>query len=1004
MTRRLTSSILRIALALGVASPAAADPVTTSTLGWAISGIVSEVARAGDVAYVGGSFDTVSPSANLVYGIATFSTDSAAPVLPRLDLNGRVRAVVAHPGGGWIIGGEFTHVNGAPRGRLARLLADGTLDAAFTASANSSVRALAIANSRLYVGGSFSTINSETRDGLAAIDLGTGTLDAAFVPSVQGGGSPTVGALAVSGGTVYFGGSFNQVNGASQQNLGAVNLTTGATVAAFTATADGSVNALQLDGASLYAAGTFHTIGGESRDYVARLDLATGAAVTAFNANVNGEVSALVLSGATLYVGGSFGQAGGASRAHIAAVDAAMGTATAWNPGSDGDVCQLGLFGTALVAAGSFHEIGGAERLNIAALDTSRTTDITLPWNPSLNRSADFLHVDAAGFVFAGGDFNFYGSVLRQNLAAIDLLTGDLLPWNPGANGWIRALDVRGNTVYIGGDFTTIGGVSRSRIAALDGVTGVVSSWTANPNGPVFGLMVSGDVIYFVGNFTGVKNSTSRGRGAAVNVDGTVQPWNPSANDEIEALFVSGERVYLGGTFTMLGGLGRSRLGAVDATTGTPASTFTPSVDGPVYRVDVQNDLVYFGGGFSSVNGSTRSNAAAVKAAPGAGDDGQLQGWNPNVGGPIYDLDAFGQVVYLAGGFGSVNGSSRPGIAMVDSLANGGALRDWQPEDVNGGAISVIDTSDTAVLFGGLLYDSNNIEVGAVLYPQASLQGAPRPPTTPTVMVRGGALRLEWEAPPLGARPAAYVIEGGDRPGATNLANFSTGNQDTSFSANGLPAGTYYVRMRSRNSFGSSATTREQAFVVGAAGCSGPPSVPLDQRATVTGSNVSLAWRTSPESIVTGYRLLVGTASGVNNAGVFNVGPVTTFSATAPTGAFFVRLLALNACGVSAPSAEAAVIVGTPTVPPGPAFALEGRATGSTVSLEWGPPSVGTGPFQYRLEAGTGPGLTNAATISVPGTTFATTGVPRGIYYVRVRAIGPGGTGPASNEVVITVP
>lgn len=1004
MIRRLTSSLVRIALAVGVASPAAADPVTTSTLGWAISGIVSEVARAGDVAYVGGSFDTVSPSANLVFGIATFSTDSAVPVLPRLDLNGRVRAVVAHPGGGWIIGGEFTHVNGEARGRLARLLADGTLDTAFTVSANSTVRALAVANSRLYVGGSFSTINSQTRDRLAAIDLTTGTLDPTFVPAVQGGGSPAVRALVVSGGTVYFGGSFSQVNAAAQQNIGAVNATTGATVAGFSGTADGGVNALQLDAASLYAAGAFHTIGGESRDYVARLDPSTGLAVTAFNAAANGDVSALVLSGATLYVGGSFGQAGGASREHIAALDAATGAASAWNPGADGDVDQLGIFGTALVAAGSFHEIGGAERLNIAALDTTRATDISLPWNPSLNRGADFLHVDAAGFVFAGGDFNFYGSVLRQNLAAIDLLTGDLLPWNPGANGWIRALDVLGNTVYIGGDFTTIGGVSRSRIAALDGVTGVVSSWTANPNGPVFGLMVSGDAIYFVGNFTQIKNSTSRGRGAAVGADGTVQSWNPSANDDVEALFVSGDRVYLGGQFTMLGGLARNRLGAVDAVTGTPASTFTPSVSGVVYRVDVQNDVVYFGGDFGSVNGSTRNNAAAVKIAPGAADDGELQWWNPNVGGPIYDLDAFGEVVYLAGGFGSVDGSSRPGIAMVDALANGGALRDWHPEDVNGGAISVIDTSETAVLFGGRLDDSNGIEVGAVLYPQASLLGAPRPPTTPNVMVRGGSLQLDWNAPPLGARPTTYVVEGGDRPGATNIANFATGSTNTLFSANGLPAGTYYVRMRSRNTYGSSATTHEQAFVVGAAGCSGPPSVPLDLRAAVAGTSVTLTWRTSPESIVTGYRLLVGTASGVNNAGVFNLGPVNTFNATAPNGAFFVRLLALNACGVSAPSAETAVVVGTPTIPPGPAFALEGRASGSTVTLEWGPPSVGTGPFQYRLEAGTAPGLRNAATIMVPGTSFATAGVPSGIYYVRVRAIGPGGVGPASNEVVIVVP
>src|SRR5690606_24476750 len=156
---------------------------------------------------------------------------------------------------------------------------------------------------------------------------------------------------------------------------------------------------------------------------------------------------------------------------------------------------------------------------------------------------------------------------------------------------------------------------------------------------------------------------------------------------------------------------------------------------GVVYRVDVQNDIVYFGGDFGSVDGSTRNNAAAVRIDAGGAGDGELQGWNPNVGGPIYDLDAFGEVVYLAGGFGSVDGESRPGIAMVDSSATGGALASWHPEDVNGGAVSVIDTSETAVLFGGRLDDSNGIEVGAVLYPQASLAGAPRPPTTPEAFI-----------------------------------------------------------------------------------------------------------------------------------------------------------------------------------------------------------------------------------------------------------------------------
>lgn len=998
---RSRATVIPLAFVLGLAGQTHADPVTTSTLGWAINGIVSEVARAGDVAYVGGSFETVAPSANLVFGFATFSADSAVPVLPRLKLNGKVRAVLALPGGGWLIGGEFTQVNGTSRSRLARLLADGALDSTFAATANGAVRAMAILGSRIYIGGDFTSVSSVTRQGLAAFDAGTFTLDAGFVPAVTGGG-PSVRALVAGGTTVYVGGTFTTLNGVPHANLGAVDSATGTSVVAFVGTADGRVNALALSGGGLYAAGVFGTIGGLARPYLARLDATTGVADAAFNATANGEVNAVLLSSGGVIAGGVFGQIGGASRQRLAQLNSATGVATTWNPGANDEVEQLGLFGTALIVAGHFDRVGATDRLNLAALDL--VSGLTLSWNPSLSSSADMLHVDAAGNVFAGGSFTHFGAVPRTNLAAIDLHTGGLLPWNPGASAWVRALDVVGNTVYVGGDFQTIGGVSRSRIAAVDAVTGVVGAWTAQPNNRVNGLEVAGDVVYFVGEFTSVKGSNSRGRGAAVGVDDVVRAWNPAADDTIEALVVAGPRVYLGGNFTMLGGQGHVRLGAVDAATGVAESTFSPSIDGPVYRVDVLGNLVFAGGSFNMANGSTRHNAAAVKGAPGAGDDGALQMWNPDVGGPVYDLDAFGDDVYLAGGFGSVGGSSRPGIAMVDALAAGGALRAWKPVDVSGGSVSVIDTSDTAVLFGGLLNDLHGIYIGAVLYPEAGLAGTPAPPTTPTALVRGSSLVLDWGAPPLGARPSAYVIEAGRGPGLRDLANFNTGTAATDFSASGLGPGTYYFRLRSANAFGASEPSADQAFVVGAAGCSGPPVAPLDLATSVVGGTVTLTWRASPQSIVSSYRLLVGTTSGGVEVGPFDVGAATTFSASAPAGAYFVRVAAMNACGMGSPSAEAVAVVGSPVVPPGPAFGLQGTVSGSTVSFTWGAPSVGTGPFQYVLEAGSASGLANLANAGVASTAFVVPGVPPGIYYVRVRAVGAGGTGPASNEVVIVVP
>src|SRR5688572_7199622 len=143
---RAVLQTLVVLVALSMSTRVGADPLPASTLGWMINGVVSEVARAGDVAYVGGSFRMVSPSANLVLRSATFSTTAAVAVLPRLDLNGTLRAVVALPGGGWMIGGDFTQVNGSPRNHLARLAADGTLDSDFDIYVNDTVRALAVSS------------------------------------------------------------------------------------------------------------------------------------------------------------------------------------------------------------------------------------------------------------------------------------------------------------------------------------------------------------------------------------------------------------------------------------------------------------------------------------------------------------------------------------------------------------------------------------------------------------------------------------------------------------------------------------------------------------------------------------------------------------------------------------------------------------------------------------------------------------------------------------------
>ena len=92
--------------------------------------------------------------------------------------------------------------------------------------------------------------------------------------------------------------------------------------------------------------------------------------------------------------------------------------------------------------------------------------------------------VETDGRAYIGGAFTKMvppgggSSVTRNRLAALDVNRKTLLPWNPNANGVVRALTLNGakTAVYVGGDFSTIGGKAASKLALVDLASGRVDS------------------------------------------------------------------------------------------------------------------------------------------------------------------------------------------------------------------------------------------------------------------------------------------------------------------------------------------------------------------------------------------------------------------------------------------------------------------------------------------------------------------------------------------------
>ncbi|MEV8250441.1 LamG-like jellyroll fold domain-containing protein [Microbacterium sp. NPDC076768] len=148
----------------------------------------------------------------------------------------------------------------------------------FAPVVNGVIKAVAASpdGSRIYIGGSFNSVNGQARWNFAALDATTGELIPAFYPAVGGSG---VYSLQTDGSKIYLGGLFTQVNGVSRSNLAALDDQHGA-VLDWSPKTDLQVDAMVMDpaGSNVVIGGRFSQVNGDaSVGGSASIDKGTGA-------------------------------------------------------------------------------------------------------------------------------------------------------------------------------------------------------------------------------------------------------------------------------------------------------------------------------------------------------------------------------------------------------------------------------------------------------------------------------------------------------------------------------------------------------------------------------------------------------------------------------------------------------------------------------------------------------------------------------------------------------
>jgi glucose/arabinose dehydrogenase len=179
------------------------------------------------------------------------------------------------------------------------------------------------------------------------------------------------------------------------------------------------------------------------------------------------------------------------------------------------------------------------------------------------------------------------------------------------------------------------------------------------------------------------------------------------------------------------------------------------------------------------------------------------------------------------------------------------------------------------------------------------------------------------------------------------------------------------------------------------------PGTPTNLTANVTGNNVALTWG-APASggAPTGYVLQAGYTPGGVEIGAIPASSTGLAFANVPNGQYYVRVLAVNGAGASAPTSDVALTVGCTATPAAPTSFNTG-ITGNVVGLNW---NVEAGTTQTVLEVGYAPGTTALTFAFNAPTAGLSVTAPPATYYVRVRAVNTCGQSPPSVERTIVVP
>lgn len=516
----------------------------------------------------------------------------------------------------------------------------------------------------VYVGGRFSRVGGTAVSNLFRMKP-DGTFDHSFSHTVLG----TVYCLAVHDTDLFLGGEFTAIDGEPRNNFGGVSLTSGVVNLC-----DPDVNgpvyccAIEEPGA-IVIGGDFNQVGNAVPPFIAKISMQSGATyrssllVWTAVPNIDGPVYDIEIADFRCYIAGEFTMAGGSIPCRgLAALLNSGGILLPADAQLDGPVYSILREDTTFYIGGSFSTVDGEARANVAQVGWN--FDVK-PWNPGANGTVRALYPLGRKRLFVGGEFTEFaehecshGALVRTDVSVLEI-------WNPQLNGPVyTAVCDTMRQLYLGGAFFGAAGAKRSNLCSISLNTGRVTDWDPDVNAAVHTVALDGDSVYFAGDFTTV-GTTARSRIAAIDLaNETLLPFNPGCNGLIRTIAVTNTDVYAGGNFSTLGGQPRSNIGKINKSTGV-ATNWNAGCLGTVNTILATPNWIYVAGYYSTVGAASRENLARIHPLTGLAD----ANWICDTDDGIYHADFYNGQLAIGGWFSQVNGSPSPYFALIDTVS-----------------------------------------------------------------------------------------------------------------------------------------------------------------------------------------------------------------------------------------------------------------------------------------------------------------------------------------------